>query len=179
MNRYENNDHCHRVRPIGPPRPLVGCKCGCKSRCKCKKDLVSAFKAVNLSDQTIPVDIDTKILYPNEQLDLANEYNPATSTFIPNNSGVYSIIASIEFQPFDSTNAYRIGISIRVNGVDIAINNVFSSAGEQISIAAVSTNVPLQAGDRVEVFAVFSTAGVVDGDSRTTRFEGSRFPSPT
>ena len=56
----------------------------CKNTSKCydnKDKLVraSAFRARNTVDQTVPANTFVKVLFQNEQFDLANEYNPATS----------------------------------------------------------------------------------------------------
>ena len=74
----------------------------CKNDSKCndnKDNLVraSAFRARNTVDQTVPANTFVKVLFQDEQFDLANEYNPATSIFIPKTRGVYSIIGTIGF----------------------------------------------------------------------------------
>ncbi len=53
--------------------------------------------ARNTVDQTVPANTFVKVLFQDEQFDLANEYNPATSIFIPKTRGVYSIIGTIGF----------------------------------------------------------------------------------
>ncbi|WP_260284034.1 hypothetical protein [Peribacillus aracenensis] len=40
-----------------------------------------------------------KVLYQTEQFDLANEYNPHISTFIPTENGIYEITAKVSFCP--------------------------------------------------------------------------------
>ncbi len=47
----------------------------------------SAFRARNTVDQTVPANTFVKVLFQDEQFDLANEYNPATSIFIPKTRG--------------------------------------------------------------------------------------------
>ena len=56
----------------------------CKNNSKCndnKDSLVraSAFRARNTVNQPVPANTFVKVLFQNEQFDLANEYNPATS----------------------------------------------------------------------------------------------------
>ena len=56
----------------------------CKNTSKChdnKDNLVraSAFRARNTVNQNVPANTFVKVLFQNEQFDLANEYNPATS----------------------------------------------------------------------------------------------------
>ena len=75
---------------------------GCKNDSKCndnKDSLVraSAFRARNTVNQPVPANTFVKVLFQNEQFDLANEYNPATSIFIPKTKGVYSVIERLVF----------------------------------------------------------------------------------
>ena len=77
-------------------------------------------------NQPVPANTFVKVLFQNEQFDLANEYNPATSIFIPKTRGVYSIIGTIGFFPNNSNFDYRARVEIRVNGnAAIAIDNDF------------------------------------------------------
>ncbi len=77
-------------------------------------------------NQNVPANTFVKVLFQNEQFDLANEYNPATSIFTPKTKGVYSIIGTIGFFPNDPTLNYRARVEIRVNGnAAIAIDNDF------------------------------------------------------
>ena len=86
----------------------------------------SAFRARNTVDQTVPANTFVKVLFQNEQFDLANEYNPATSIFIPKTRGVYSVIGKIAFAPENTNLNYRARVEIRVNGNPaIAIDNDF------------------------------------------------------
>ncbi len=103
----------------------------CKNNSKCndnKDSLVraSAFRARNTVNQPVPANTFVKVLFQNEQFDLANEYNPETSIFIPKTKGVYSFIGTIGFFPNDPSLNYRARVEIRVNGnATIAIDNDF------------------------------------------------------
>ncbi|MDN4866234.1 hypothetical protein P4573_28730 [Priestia megaterium] len=143
----------------------------------CKENEVrkSAFRAVNTTNnQNVPEDTRVKVRFPNEQFDLANEYNPGSSTFIPKKDGVYSIIASVQFDPNHFNNPYRVLLIIQVNGKDVARDNDFFSTIQFDNDVAVSTIIELNAGDIVEVFVVSSVAGEIVADSATTRFEAVR-----
>ena len=49
-----------------------------------RKYTESAFRALNLTmPQNVPANTFVKAVFPTEQFDLANEYNPITSTFRP------------------------------------------------------------------------------------------------
>jgi hypothetical protein len=154
-----------------------------KDDCKKENTRESAFRAINLVNQTVPANTFVKVLYQFEEFDLANEYNPANSTFIPKKRGVYSVLGTISFSPNNINQAYRTRIEIRVNGNPaVAIDNDFFGAGQNFANAVnVSTILELEAGDRVEIFAQNSTAGVIranDNGVVSTHFEAARFPSP-
>lgn len=155
-----------------------------KVNCCCddnKDELVraSAFRARNTVDQTVPANTFVKVLFQNEQFDLANEYNPATSIFIPKTRGVYSVIGTIAFIPNNLNTNYRARVEIRVNGNPaIAIDNDFFGPINFANIVTVSSIIQLNAGDVVEVFAQSSVAGVISTVENSTHFEAARFPSP-
>jgi hypothetical protein len=141
----------------------------------------SAFRAVNLtSDQPVPANAFVKVIFPTTQFDLATEYNPATSTFIPAKNGVYSVLGTIGFLPNDPNVNYRTRIEIRVNGNPAnAIDNDFFGAGVLAANAVqVSTILQLLANEHVEVFAASSTPGIITSSEDGSRFEAARFPSP-
>lgn len=145
--------------------------------------IASAFRAVNNTNQTVPENTFVKVNYQIEQFDLANEYNPGTSTFRPNKNGVYLVSATISFAPNNNNVNYRVRIEIRVNGRPaIAIDNDFFGPINFGNVANVSTILKLRAKDQVEIFAQSSTAGIIavnaDGQA-STHFEAARFPSPT
>jgi hypothetical protein len=142
----------------------------------------SAFRAVNrTSDQPVPAYAFVKVIFPTVQFDLATEYDPATSTFIPVKNGVYSVLSTIGFIPNDPNVNYRTRIEIRVNGNPAnAIDNDFFGAGVLTANAVqVSTILQLLANEHVEVFATSSTPGIITSTEDGSRFEAARFPSPT
>ena len=161
----------------------------CKNTCKChdnKDNLVraSAFRARNTVNQNVPANTFVKVLFQNEQFDLANEYNPVTSIFTPKTRGVYSVLGNITFSPNDFNVNYRARVEIRVNGNPaIAIDNDFFGTGVFFNNdVSVTTILQLEAGDLVEVFAESSIAGVIVQNVNgvnTVHFEAARFPSPT
>ncbi|MED2186499.1 MULTISPECIES: ABC transporter permease [Bacillus cereus group] len=139
----------------------------------------SAFRAVSTVNQNVPANTFVKVLFQNEQFDLANEYNPATSIFIPKTRGVYSVIGTIAFIPNNLNANYRARVEIRVNGNPaIAIDNDFFGPINFANVVAVSSIIQLNAGDVVEVFAQSSVAGVISTVENSTHFEAARFPSP-
>lgn len=154
-NRNLREDHCDSTRP-------------------------SAFRAINMSTlQQIPANTTVKVLYPNLQFDLANEFNSVASMFIPDAKGVYSFVASVLFSPSNFNEAYRGRISIQVNGHEVAADNDFFGANIEIkNIISVSTITELKCEDVVEVFFISSVAGTINLLNSITRFEGARFPSP-
>lgn len=149
--------------------------------------IASAFRAVSSAVQSVPANTFVKVQYPNQQFDLDNEYNPATSTFIPKTDGVYLIIGSVGFGPDVITTPYNATIDIRVNGsVSISTDNdFFSEVAPPPAANAVSCSTILQlnAGDVVEVFFSARISGLIiqmDSNNRVaTHFEAARFPSPT
>ncbi|WP_459500773.1 ABC transporter permease [Bacillus sp. C1] len=156
-----------------------------KVNCCCDdhgKNLVraSAFRAVSNVDQNLPANTLVKVLFQNEQFDLANEYNPATSVFIPKTDGVYSIIGTVAFGPNDLFQDYNTTIEIRVNGGEIIVshNTFFGGGVFFLNDVTVTTILELQAGDMVEIFAQSNQDGVIFISDGVTRFEAARYPSP-
>jgi len=145
--------------------------------------IASAFRAVNNAIQTVPANTFVKVNYQLQQFDLANEYNPGTSTFRPNKNGVYLVSATISFAPNNNNVNYRARIEIRVNGRPaIAIDNDFFGPINFGNVVNVSSILKLRANDQVEVFAQSSTAGFIAVNAAgevSTHFEAARFPSPT
>ncbi|MFJ7938164.1 hypothetical protein ACIQYG_06480 [Peribacillus sp. NPDC096622] len=74
--------------------------------CHKKHDLVraSAFRANKNTPQLYKAEEtpSVKVLYQTEQFDLADEYNPHISTFIPTKDGIYEITAKVSFRPSKS-----------------------------------------------------------------------------
>ncbi|WP_459503635.1 C1q-like domain-containing protein [Bacillus sp. C1] len=181
--------HCHCNRNHGNHHYKKCEKCSkeinVEVNCCCDKekdrDLVraSAFRAVNTGSQTVLANTFVKVLFQVEQFDLANEYNPITSTFIPKTKGVYSIIGTIGFLPNDLSQSYRARVEIRVNGNPaIAIDNDFFAPINFINAVSVSTIVQLQAGDQVEIYAQSNVDGTIVSSEDGSHFEAARFPSP-
>ncbi|WP_412760953.1 hypothetical protein [Peribacillus frigoritolerans] len=75
-------------------------------QCDLKNNLVraSAFRANKSTTQRYEAAVTpfVKVLYQTEQFDLANEYNPHISTFIPTENGIYEITAKASFCPSKS-----------------------------------------------------------------------------
>ncbi|HDR7378844.1 hypothetical protein COF68_27370 [Bacillus toyonensis] len=142
----------------------------------------SAFRATSATNQAVVANSTIQVFYQNEQFDLANEYNTATSRFIPRKDGVYNIIGSVHFQPTVLTTPYQITVSISVNGVSIGPDKESHGAVNVVGITRdniVETVdiLRLNAGDIVEVVATPSIAGqFLAGNG--TRFAASRIPSP-
>ncbi|MDF2036417.1 hypothetical protein P2R12_05340 [Cytobacillus oceanisediminis] len=140
----------------------------------------SAFRAVKTVSQFNIGGFPTKVEYETQQFDLNNEYDPFTSTFVPSQKGVYSIIASLEFVPNIGGISYSLLIEIRVGGNTIALDSEQFIGTVEVgrSVFSVLTIYQLEAGDEVEVFA--STGAPGGGEARVnagTHFE-ARFPSP-
>ena len=142
-----------------------------------RKKEKSAFRAIKNANQAVPANTFVKVLYQNEQFDLANEYNPATSTFVPSEDGVYLVIGSMSFDPTNNNVPYRARIEIRVNGAtNASIDNDFFGPSNFNNAVSVSSILRLQAGDVVEIFATSSIAGVIapGGADNATHFEAAR-----
>ncbi|MED2711436.1 hypothetical protein, partial [Bacillus toyonensis] len=177
-NEYKKKSHdCYRKSSQCDGKYVkVNC-CGNK-----KEELVraSAFRAVNTVNQPILANTSVKVLFQNEQFDLANEYNPVTSTFMPKTRGVYSVLGNITFSPNDINVNYRARVEIRVNGnTAIAIDNDFFGPIGFGNVVSVSTIIQLNAGDIVEIYAQSSIDGVLSPLEDGSHFEAARFPSPT
>lgn len=134
----------------------------------------SAFRAISNTTQPIPAGDITfpQVQYGMQELDLGNEYNPATSTFIPKRSGVYSLFASVEFFPASVGIRLTLVLEIRVNNVP-KIRDVEEFLTDRAAIDA-SGIVPLQAGDEVRVFAFVGGGSGSVQSGVGTRFEGAR-----
>ncbi|MEI4646336.1 exosporium leader peptide-containing protein [Bacillus cereus] len=138
--------------------------------------LQSAFRAFNNQSQLISDQGFTKVLFPQEEYDLNNEYNPVTSTFIPAQGGVYLIQATITMESIPSSTE----LEIRVGGVTRAIETEFVPAtSPRILIVTVSAILQLQAGVPVEIFSANTLNQNTSPDSLFVHFEAARFPSPT
>ncbi|GAB6430860.1 hypothetical protein bcgnr5390_01590 [Bacillus luti] len=177
---YDNYDgYYEKCNKKHEENPWVHVKVDCCDDKGEKLVRASAFRAIKTGIQNIPADTFVKVLFQNEQFDLANEYNPATSIFIPKTKGVYSVIGTIAFIPNNINVNYRARVEIRVNGNPaIAIDNDFFGPINFANVVAVSSIIQLNAGDLVEIFAQSSVAGVISNVENSTHFEAARFPSP-
>ncbi|MCY8722702.1 hypothetical protein MOD87_14045 [Bacillus inaquosorum] len=115
------------------------------------------------------------VLFQNEQFDLANEYNPDTSTFSPRTAGVYSLNASVEFQANENVD-FNLEVVFLVNQ-DVVGGNNETQAGN-LPAVAITEILQLNAGDTVTV-AVRSTAAGTIQETTRTRFAAARVPSLT
>ncbi|MFS1519457.1 C1q-like domain-containing protein [Bacillus sp. SCS-151] len=140
-------------------------------------DPQSAFRAELINDMPFVGGTTVQVPFPNLVFDLNNEYSPLTSTFTPNQSGVYVINATVHFRATDS-NINNSALLTIVLGVQVLsrATNVFVApfiTGEN-SITT-STVVQLQPGDTVDVLY----SNTVDGNLMfDTTFGAARVPSP-
>ncbi|MES9738848.1 hypothetical protein ABWK46_16160, partial [Peribacillus frigoritolerans] len=125
----------------------------------------SAFRAEILGAQPITQSI-TRVLFPTPIFDLNGEYDPVNSVFVPNQSGVYSIVAGVLPTPDTPTIDQRFTLIISVNGNQIGRVDNYRVVANDLGILFIGTTVStiyrLNAGDEVEVIAFFS------GDTGTT-----------
>lgn len=146
------------------------------------KDTTSAFLAFrNIREpQPLPANAFTKVIYPSEQYDFNNEYDTATGNFIPKKSGIYTLIASIDFLPDpQSADLNTLELLIRVNGNSVALNFELIRGEGIVTVSAVQQ---LQTGDTVDVLARSFISGNINGITvgniptggpDQTRFEGA------
>jgi hypothetical protein len=180
MNKWDRFHLRPLIRkPLCPAKPLVTPGCS-KEKLNVRP---SAFRAVKSLNQPVAAGQFVKVLYENEQFDLAYEYDPDSSTFVPSTNGVYDILGAITFQPNDGSLDYRARVEIRVNGnAEIVIDNDFFGGNIGfLNVVSVSAILQLQAGDTVEIFATSSIAGSITANASgisSTHFEAARFPSP-
>ncbi|MCY8137348.1 hypothetical protein MOF39_18245 [Bacillus inaquosorum] len=116
------------------------------------------------------------VLFQNEQFDLANEYNPDTSTFSPRTAGVYSLNASVEFQANANVD-FNLEVVFLVNQ-DVVGGNNETQAGNLPAVVAITEILQLNAGDTVTVAMGSTAAGTIQATTRT-RFAAARVPSLT
>ncbi|WP_051725897.1 C1q-like domain-containing protein [Bacillus gaemokensis] len=138
-----------------------------------------AFRAVNFAaPQDVTANIPVQVQFPDFEFNVNSGYDPGTSRFFPSQNGVYSVIASIRFDPENITDNYSILIEIRLNDTTIAAeDNDFAFAGA-INIISVAAILQLQTGDKLEVFVTSTVNGFIQRRRSATHFEAARFPSP-
>jgi hypothetical protein len=131
----------------------------------------SAFRAINNIIQPVVPNATVQVLYPAEEFDLNNEYNPATSTFTPNQQGVYAIFASVRLDNVLNDDQ-RVNLHIRVNGGARIFDNEIIDP--ETGFVYVSGILRLKAGDIVNVF-IDTSSGIIQADN--THFEMYRYQS--
>lgn len=185
--RYYNRQcdgQSNRYRRDGDTDIKINVNCDGKGKGKGNggHDETAAFRAVSNRDQRVAVVDDfNKVLFQNEQFDIGNIYNAATSTFVPLEEGVYSVAGTVTFLPDSTTTEYRVRVEIHVNGVSVAADNDFWGEIDQagvrfVNAINVSTILQLEPGDIVEVFVTSTTPGFIlaDAPSFSTRFEAAK-----
>ncbi|MBG9620741.1 hypothetical protein ABE23_04720 [Bacillus thuringiensis] len=139
----------------------------------------SAFRATINQSQTIGTTF-TKVLFPQELFDLNNEYNPATSTFVPAQRGVYLVQATISItQSGATTSGTNLEIWVNGNAVAVETESVPIDA-PLVNTITVSAILSLFGGNTVEIFAFNLPVSLNTlKDIAFVHFEAARFPSPT
>jgi hypothetical protein len=130
----------------------------------------SAFAAISNRAQELTNVAGKVNTFGLEAFDLNNEYDPATSTFIPRQSGIYSITAGVNLAATNVNASYIGVIIIRVNGQNTLVDEEDIIGSGTVDVSGL---VQLQAGDRVEVFALMNTPGGVI-PTNNTRFQAAR-----
>ncbi|KAB2492940.1 hypothetical protein F8155_15210 [Priestia endophytica] len=139
--------------------------------------ILSAFRAINnTANQFLPANAASQVLFQNEQFDLANEYNPNTSTFIPQMGGVYSLTASVEFQP-NTIGEFTLEMVFLINSDVIEGRNSETFTGNIPAILTTTEMLQLNAGDQVQVAMRSTAAGAIQA-SPSTHFAAVRVSSP-
>jgi hypothetical protein len=131
----------------------------------------SAFIAVSGADQQLNMGPFTQVQYQVEEVDLNNEYNPATSTFRPKQAGIYSLVASVALTVITMLDI-EMTLEIRVNGLARISDREHFIQGSNLIDA--SGLVKLEARDSVQVFArAVGNNGIIDRGVET-HFQGVR-----
>lgn len=141
----------------------------------------SAFRAVITSSTNVTVS--RKVLFPVELFDLANEYNPITSAFIPTAPGVYCITADVEYLQNIAANRRNSTIFLRIvvngSGVTLEDDSRVNPIKQSISQTVQATEIlKLNAGDVVEVFISGVGTESFTGSIQSGSFAAVRQPSP-
>ena len=136
----------------------------------------SAFRAINNVDIPLQANSANKVRFQTEQYDLANEYDLNTSTFVPRESGVYSLSSSVKFNPFNSS-PYNLDIVFLITNkgeTEGRDNEAF--AAKRPGIITASETFWLNAGDQVVVGVRSSIAGMIQADGSTSFSAVKVFP---
>ncbi|PEN77539.1 ABC transporter permease [Bacillus toyonensis] len=170
---YEKHDKSYKdTAPIN-----VNVDCCCHNK---KDDLVreSGFRAASATNMPLPPNFGTKVLFPIEEFDLANEYNAATSTFVAKTAGLYFFTASVQIQPNNPDVDFQIIIAFIKNGVLVSLDDEFKGRlGRLNPVVEVNDVLLLNAGDTIEVRALTTTPGLVIQGAPSTHFAAGRFSS--
>ncbi|MCY9096728.1 hypothetical protein MOE96_17795 [Bacillus inaquosorum] len=137
---------------------------------------ISAFRATSNMNLSVAANAASGVLFQNKQFDLANEYNPDTSTFSPRTAGVYSLNAAVEFQANANVD-FNLEVAFLVNQ-DVVGGNNETQAGNLPAVVAITEILQLNAGDTVTVAMRSTAAGTIQETTRT-RFAAARVPSLT
>jgi hypothetical protein len=140
----------------------------------------SAFRAESTSSfQSVSAATFVTVSFPNEIFDLNNEYSP--SAFVPAQSGVYTISANVGYNPFSTSTASLIDLSIAVNGLQVVeVSKLLAAGTSGDNYLNVNTIVRLNAGDSVTVLFIIQSggSGFIMSVGRATNFSAARYPSP-
>nr|WP_186381800.1 hypothetical protein [Paenibacillus terrae] len=138
----------------------------------------SAFRALASNNQSIFPFSRTKVQFANEQFDLNNEYSPSSSTFVPKQTGIYSIDSSVVFGPSVTNQLTSISMNVLVNNAVVAttIKNFVPTAAFSVKISAI---LRLRPGDRVEITFTANREGQIFlselGNQVFTAIQAARF----
>ncbi|MBB3114025.1 flagellar capping protein FliD [Paenibacillus phyllosphaerae] len=137
----------------------------------------SAFRALASNNQAILPFARTKIQFTNEQFDLNNEYGSTSSTFVPKQTGIYTINSSVVFGPAVTNQLTSISMNVLVNNAVVAttLKNFVPTAAFSVQISPI---LRLGAGDRVEIIFTANREGQIFlsdfGNQVFTAFQGAR-----
>ena len=134
----------------------------------------TAFRAVeNEVEQKVEANQPVlPVIYSHECVDVNNEYDPDTSTFIAKEDGMYSITAGASFSPEDGGIGYRVALTIQVNEKPALRDNAYfgSSADESGDVSSISALLPLKEGDVVQISMVSTVNGTILPEPISTHF---------
>nr|WP_205181486.1 hypothetical protein [Priestia taiwanensis] len=120
-------------------------------------------------------------MFPDEIFDLNSEYTP--NSFVPTQTGVYYICASVGFVPTNGAIASSITMNIEVNAVrQVVSTNIFVPGLTVDNSNSISTILQLNVGDIVTVTFTLDngdgSGGTILASGEFTSFSAARVPSP-
>ncbi|TYS55910.1 hypothetical protein FZC74_17785 [Sutcliffiella horikoshii] len=126
-------------------------------------EFAQAFRAINTEPQEV-IEADTfyKVLFQDEQFDFGDIYNPNSSTFVPQQDGVYYVSSIVTFLATSNENPYRVRLEIRVNGTSVSADNDYWDEFAFSNAVQVSTVLFLEADDIVEVYLTSTVPGRIN-----------------